>query len=150
MPLLLEARGRPAKSVVLIDSFPPSAMSEDAMGDVLKTWFAAKGEFWTGEDNAMMAMSWYLELFGLQWTPAHLKTPTFMLQAADYPASAHPTQWANEWPNLVKSVITPGSHFELLTEYVAQTAGNLSALLNETAPKTPIKKGAFGPQKDRK
>ncbi|MFP1909064.1 type I polyketide synthase [Lonsdalea quercina] len=146
----LEARGRPAKSVVLIDSFPPSAMSEDAMGDVLKTWFTAKGEFWTGEDNAMMAMSWYLELFGLQWTPAHLKTPTLMLQAADYPASAQPTQWANEWPNLVKSVITPGSHFELLTEYVAQTAGNLSALLNETAPKTNIKKALLRPQRDKK
>ncbi|WP_254900270.1 type I polyketide synthase [Lonsdalea iberica] len=137
----LEARGIQAKSVVLIDSFPPSAMSEDAMGDVLETWFAAKGEFWTGEDNAMMAMSWYLELFGLQWTPAHLKTPTLMLQAASYPASAQPALWANEWPNLLKSVITPGSHFELLTEHVAETAENLSALLSDSTSKTRGKKG---------
>ncbi|AXW87083.1 polyketide synthase [Lonsdalea britannica] len=137
----LEARGRQATSVVLIDSFPPSAMSEDAMGDVLETWFAAKGEFWTGEDNAMMAMSWYLELFGLQWTPAHLKTPTLMLQAANYPASAQPALWANEWPNLLKSVITPGSHFELLTEHVAETAENLSALLSDSTSKTRGKKG---------
>ncbi|RLM21854.1 polyketide synthase [Brenneria alni] len=137
----LEARGLQIKAVVLIDSFPPSAMSEAAMGEVLRTWFAAKGEFWSDEDTAIIAMAWYLELFGQQWTPAHLKTPTLMIQAADYPASAQPEHWAKEWPNLVKSIITPGSHFELLTEHVAHTAKNLSVLLNETEKNLGRKRG---------
>ncbi|EHD23260.1 MULTISPECIES: type I polyketide synthase [Brenneria] len=132
----LESRGRQPKAVVLIDSFPPSAMNETAMADVLRTWFAAKGEFWSDEDTSVMAMAWYLELFGRQWMPTHLKTPTVMLQAKDYPASAQPEQWANEWPNLVKSIITPGSHFELLTEYAVHTAKNLSDLLCETEEKS--------------
>nr|WP_113868952.1 type I polyketide synthase [Brenneria salicis]NMN92947.1 coronafacic acid polyketide synthase Cfa7 [Brenneria salicis ATCC 15712 = DSM 30166]RBP58618.1 coronafacic acid polyketide synthase Cfa7 [Brenneria salicis ATCC 15712 = DSM 30166]RLM29369.1 polyketide synthase [Brenneria salicis ATCC 15712 = DSM 30166] len=145
----LEARGLQPKAVVLIDSFPPSAMNEAAMGDVLRTWFAAKGEFWSDEDTALMAMAWYLELFGQQWTPSHLQTPTVMLQARDYPASAQPERWANEWPNLVKSVITPGSHFELLTEYVAHTAKNLSDLLRETEKKPGRKRSGFA-RKNRK
>ncbi|AIA69933.1 type I polyketide synthase [Pectobacterium atrosepticum SCRI1043] len=145
----LEARGRQPKAVVLIDSFPPSAMNEATMGDVLRTWFAAKGEFWSDEDTSVMAMAWYLELFGRQWTPSHLKTPTLLLQAKDYPASAQPERWANEWPNLVKSIITPGSHFELLTEYVAHTAKNLSDLLGETEKK-PIRKRSDSARKNRK
>ncbi|MCV9879626.1 type I polyketide synthase [Brenneria izbisi] len=145
----LEARGRQPKAVVLIDSFPPSAMHEAAMSDVLRTWFAAKGEFWSDEDTSIMAMAWYLELFGQHWTPSHLKTPTVMLQARDYPASAQPERWANEWPNLVKSIITPGSHFELLTEYVAHTAKNLSDLLCETEKK-PDRKRSNSEKKNRK
>ncbi|MEL4889498.1 SDR family NAD(P)-dependent oxidoreductase [Pectobacterium betavasculorum] len=145
----LEARGRQPKAVVLIDSFPPSAMNEATMGDVLRTWFAAKGEFWSDEDTSVMAMAWYLELFGRQWTPSHVKTPTLLLQARDYPASAQPERWANEWPNLVKSMITPGSHFELLTEYVAHTAKNLSDLLDETEKK-PIRKRSDSAKKKRK
>lgn len=132
----LESRGWQPKALVLIDSFPPSAMNETAMADVMRTWFAAKGEFWSDDDSSVMAMAWYLELFGRQWMPTHLKTPTVMLQAKDYPASAQPEQWANEWPNLVKSIITPGSHFELLTEYAVHTAKNLSDLLCEIEEKS--------------
>ncbi|NKI73440.1 SDR family NAD(P)-dependent oxidoreductase [Dickeya sp. CFBP 2040] len=144
----LEARGLQARAVVLIDSFPPSAMSEIAMGEVLRTWLSTQGEFWSDGDNEMTAMAWYLELFGQRWTPAHLKTPTLMLQAEAHPAYVQPQRWANQWPNLVKSVITPGSHFQLLTEYAVHTAKNLSDLLRETE-KTASKKQRYSKEKPK-
>ncbi|MEE3643219.1 MULTISPECIES: type I polyketide synthase [unclassified Brenneria] len=127
----LEARGIQPQAVVLIDSFPPAAMSDAALEDVLRVWMASKGEFWSDEDDGIMALAWYLDLFGMRWSPSRLSAPVLMLQAADYPASAQPERWASEWPNLVKNLATPGSHFQLLTEYVEHTARNLAVLLHE-------------------
>ncbi|MCL2893054.1 type I polyketide synthase [Brenneria tiliae] len=139
----LEARGIHPDAVVLVDSFPPSAMTDAALSDVLRDWAESKGEFWSDDDDGLTAMAWYLDLFGHRWTPSLLETPLLLIQAADQPPSVPTGDWVREWQGLVRCVTTPGKHFDLLTKYSVQTAQALAALLDErsttaAARETPL------------
>lgn len=140
----LEARDIHPKAVVLIDSFPPSAMTDAALSDVMWQWSITKGMFWSENDGSLTAMAWHLDLFGLKWTPNILEAPLLLIQAADQLPSVPINKWAKEWPGLTECITTPGSHFGLLTEYVTQTAQTISKLLeNVDATIRPLKKGAL-------
>jgi hypothetical protein len=129
----LEARGTRPAAVVLIDSLPPTTITDTAPADVLREWVASQHELWSHNDAGLTAMGWYLDMFG-QWTPAAPAAPVLLVQAAERLPSIPDHDWARDWPGLTSCATTPGRHFTLLTEHATQTARTIAALLVGTSP----------------
>ncbi|MBZ3900156.1 SDR family NAD(P)-dependent oxidoreductase [Streptomyces scabiei] len=125
----LAARGIRPEALVLIDTLPPGTLTTAAATDILREWADAQGEFWSRDDTGLTAMGWYLDLFGNHWTPDALDTAVHLVQAARQVPSAPDGAWARLWKGLATRTTTPGSHFGLLTDHVADTARTLTDLL---------------------
>lgn len=118
-------------SLVLIDTFHPRVMTDEAMESALTEWSSAAGSLMAQNDAGFTAMAWYLDLFLEQWAPAKLKTPLCLIQAESGLADTVPEHWASAWEPLASRVTVPGRHFTLLREDVGHTA----AILTEMARK---------------
>lgn len=130
----LEQRGISPRAVLLVDSFPPTSMSKETLGEVLRDRTQSEGEFWSENDDELTALAWYHELFRCQWTPTSLATPLYLLMAEEALPFTDPSKaWVREWPGLVRYETSPGSHFELLTKYVLQTSQTLLELIPSPA-----------------
>lgn len=124
----LEKKHSEVSSLVLIDTFHPRVMTDDAMESALSEWSSAAGSLMAQDDAGFTAMAWYLDLFLERWTPARLKTPLCLIQAASGLAGTVPEHWASAWEPLASRATVPGRHFTLLREDVERTAAVLTEM----------------------
>nr|CAQ52624.1 type I polyketide synthase, modules 7-8 [Streptomyces violaceoruber] len=147
----LEAEGRPAAALVLLDTYSPDAL---ARRDWVRT---AMTRATSGRESALVlrnetrlaATGGYDRIF-TGWAPGPLRTPTLLVRAAD-PFSTELLglaeefgDWTAAWEPSHDAVTVPGTHFTILEERSADTAGAVEDWLSTTArtasatPATPV------------
>lgn len=113
------------QSLILIDSFHPKFMTDEAMQTALGEWVKTAGILTSQHDAGLTAMAWYLELFLSGWRPKPLEAPVCLIQAKDGLTDVSPERVAEPWGSLARRVTVPGRHFTLLREDVTETAAHV-------------------------
>ncbi|MFD1745539.1 type I polyketide synthase [Rhizobium helianthi] len=124
----LQAGPHKMQSLILIDTFHPRFMTDEAMQNALSEWVRTAGLLTAQDDAGLTAMAWYLDLFLNSWSPKSLKVPLCLIQARDGLTDVPPEDWAEPWGALASRVTVPGRHFTLLREDVAETAAKLAEM----------------------
>jgi thioesterase domain-containing protein len=125
----LEEWGRPARALVLLDTFLPQDAATPAFrSEMTEAMFAREEDFGWATDARLTAMGGYLGLFH-GWRPAPTGTPTLLVRAEQSLAGAREPVWP--LPHTVAHA--PGDHFTMLEQEAAATAGAVDDWLRSAA-----------------
>ncbi|MFC5184934.1 type I polyketide synthase [Actinomadura harenae] len=133
----LEAAGRPAAAVVLLDTYLPGSGFVANFGfSLIHGMLERDGMFVDMNSDRMSAMGWYLGLFG-EWRPERVAAPTLLVQASEALSSTasgtagKPDDWAATWEFEHSAVRVPGNHFSMMEDHAATTAAAVQEWLQE-------------------
>jgi acyl transferase domain-containing protein/acyl carrier protein/thioesterase domain-containing protein len=135
----LEAAGRPAAAVLLLDTYWPQ---DELLGRIVPMVLAAvhaAAEANAGvDDTRLTAMGGYRRIFG-DWLPDPLRTPTTMVRASEPPTPELTAggEWQASWQLPHAAVDVPGNHLTMLLEHAETTAAAMRAVLAELEPTRP-------------
>lgn len=135
----LEKSRSDLRSLILIDTFHPLVMTDEAIEAALSEWVRTAGNLISQSDAGLTAMAWYLDLFLKRWVPSRLEVPVCLIQAEDSLSGTSAESWAEAWGTLTDRVTVPGRHFTLLREDVAPTAAQVAKLSRANQSSSPLK-----------
>jgi thioesterase domain-containing protein/NAD(P)-dependent dehydrogenase (short-subunit alcohol dehydrogenase family)/acyl carrier protein len=129
----LEAWGRPAEGLVLLDSFEPGSDAADRMQPGLLRNLADR-ETMGGrlDDLRLTGMASYFGLLA-QWEPRVLATRTLFVAAE---GTGAPDEVAPTWSLPHDLVYVPGDHFSMTEEHAPRTAAAMQEWLSTNPPTT--------------
>ncbi|MEO6082235.1 MAG: acyltransferase domain-containing protein [Umezawaea sp.] len=114
----LEATGRPATAVVLMDTYSPAALDgqwwiREAMTEATS---GRESDVVLNNETRLAATGGYDRVF-TGWAPVEVDTPTLLLRARDpFAESLRGRAWTATWDKPHQVADVPGDHFSILEE----------------------------------
>lgn len=134
----LEATGRPAAAVVLVDIYLPASGRQEVRGRFMQEQVNRQELFAEAQCGSLAtqlsAMGRYVSLYE-SWEPTAITTPTLHLRAAEALPGLPVFTPDEQFPTALceRSVDLPGNHYTLLTQHPEAAATALHDWLSEIA-----------------